>query len=99
MPARPQQVADPPRAVADRIAPMRGGHPLIDDHRQPLAPGQGATSVAAGAALARSMSRQRLAPWYCAPAGFRRFRRFVIFRRRLVTRRWAARRSASRRRG
>jgi hypothetical protein len=27
-----EQVADVPRAVADRIAPMRRRHPLVDDH-------------------------------------------------------------------
>ena len=28
----PQQIAQPPRAVADRVAPVRGRNPLVDDH-------------------------------------------------------------------
>ena len=29
---RAQQIPHPPGAVADGVAPMRGGHPLVDDH-------------------------------------------------------------------
>ena len=62
MPATPQQVANPPRAVADRIAAMRGRHPLIDDHARESSAAVSSSCGAAGGSSEREPS-SRMKTW------------------------------------